>query len=151
MLVVRRARTTLVLTLFLLGCAQSGQASNFDPCARRAIGLLLPDGRGTAISVMPTSIDGPAGPINPVVWPSGYNDGRSIVSVTWPSGFTHLRLAGGEVAVLDPHGNVVATTGRRYSLKGAWIIGAPFGFRESPEPLQVTGFVACGAIPLRPL
>jgi hypothetical protein len=38
-------------------------------------------------------------------------EGRPVV---WPVGFTGVRLAGGEVAVLNAEGKVIATSGRRY-------------------------------------
>jgi len=34
----------------------------------------------------------------------------------WPVGYTGLRLAGGQVVVLDRSGNVVATTGKEYAI-----------------------------------
>lgn len=39
--------------------------------------------------------------------------------VMWPVGFTGVRLKGGEVAVIDDKGKVVATTGRRYFMSYA--------------------------------
>ena len=39
--------------------------------------------------------------------------------VIWPFGFTGVRLVGGEVAVLDDAGNVIATTGKEYGIAPA--------------------------------
>jgi hypothetical protein len=41
------------------------------------------------------------------------------VPVMWRVGFTGRR-AGSELEVLDPHGNVVATTGRAYRIAGGY-------------------------------
>jgi len=57
--------------------------------------------------------------------------GVAPMPVMWPLGFTGRR-AGSEVEVLDPTGDVVATTGRNYRLDG--------GFWGE-------GFSACGAVP----
>jgi hypothetical protein len=54
-----------------------------------------------------------------------------VTPVIWPLGFTGRR-EGSEVAVLDPTGEVVATTGRTYRLDGGY-----WG----------EGFSACGAVP----
>jgi hypothetical protein len=40
----------------------------------------------------------------------------TTVPVMWPTGYTGLRLARGEVEVLDEAGKVVATTGKRYDI-----------------------------------
>lgn len=67
-------------------------------------------------------------------------DAETGEALAWPRGFT-ARRAGSEVEVLDPSGNVVLTTGRRYRLcppedstaqgrglaarspRGGWVIG----------------------------
>jgi hypothetical protein len=140
---MRRITTTLALALCLLGCGSvpppsppSGEpvelATYDHGCDDQAAeGLLLPHRRhGTDISVVADD------------WPSG-TDMRGVVPVQWPKGFTGVRLSGGDVAVLDAAGNVVATTGRNYRLKGMWMIGA-IGF-EPDAPKHVAGFRACGA------
>ena len=45
---------------------------------------------------------------------------------TWPPGYTGRRV-GSEVAVYSPHGNLVATTGRRYYIDWVSTGGIPFG------------------------
>jgi len=40
--------------------------------------------------------------------------------VIWPVGFTGVRLVGGEVAVVNNAGNVVATTGKKYGIAFAY-------------------------------
>ena len=64
-----------------------------------ATGLLVVDPTyGTAIT------DESMGETGPVMWPTGYTG----------------RQAGSEVEVIDREGHVVATTGRRYQIEGAW-------------------------------
>ena len=41
-------------------------------------------------------------------------NGEGIHPLIWPLGYTARRLAGGEVAVLNRNGAVVATTGKKY-------------------------------------
>ena len=53
-----------------------------------------------------------------------YQDGT--VPATWPPGYTGRRV-GSEVSVYDPHGNLVATTGRRYYIDWVSNGGIPFG------------------------
>src|SRR6266567_5163790 len=43
-------------------------------------------------------------------------DGTPVI---WPVGFTDIRVTGGEVAVLNEVGRVVATTGKKYGMAGA--------------------------------
>jgi hypothetical protein len=60
-----------------------------------------------------------------------YGTAIGATPVMWPLGFTGRR-EGSEVVVLDPTGDVVATTGRTYRLDGGY-----WG----------EGFSACGAVP----
>ena len=62
-------------------------------------------------------------------------DGRPVI---WPEGFS-ARRAGDEIEVLDPSGNVVATTGRRYRIS----------YRALTDPLirtadAIPAAVGCG-------
>lgn len=57
-------------------------------------------------------------------------EGLGVEPVIWPAGFSGRRIDSG-VEVLDPNGNVVATTGKRYQIY-------PTDGRE--------GFVACGEV-----
>jgi hypothetical protein len=43
-----------------------------------------------------------------------------VAPVRWPEGYTARRTLGGEVEVLNKQGEVVATTGRKYSLAGCF-------------------------------
>jgi hypothetical protein len=99
----RRSAITLALALCLLGCsAPKGEPvdllTGIEACYAGGqrpsyAGVLAPDPEyGTQI------------------------DGRPVM---WPVGYTGLRLTGGEIAVLDRSGNVVATTGRAYAISGA--------------------------------
>lgn len=142
--------TTLALALCLLGCGLAPEpAASGEPiqlmewgdvgCGDEwTEGLLLVDQTyATAISVMPR----PIAPFQDAVWPSP-NNGSTILPVRWHRGFTALRLAGGEVAVLDHAGNHVVTTGRKYKLKGNWVLGNSAG--DLVGPPHVDQFVACG-------
>jgi hypothetical protein len=80
------------------------------------------------------------------------NDGPSMLNLTdvpltvaWPPGFT-ARRSGAEVEVLDPQGNVVATTGRSYTFMGGFV-GPGGGSLHWPE-LKKRVIWACGE-PLR--
>jgi len=59
---------------------------------------------GTAIVEEYTTKDGPQSRVVPIMWPTGYTGRRS----------------GGEVEVLDRHGQVVARTGGTYRLQGGY-------------------------------
>jgi hypothetical protein len=127
---MRRVTTTLALALCLLGCGLAGQAgepfalvtswepgSAESPACRAtwwAAGELVLDPKhGTALKVESGDYLATKGATMPVLW--------------WPS-FTGRRL-GNEVTVLDPDGNVVATTGRTYRINGSF---------------EQVGFIACG-------
>jgi hypothetical protein len=72
-----------------------------------AMGLLMVDATyGTTIT------DGSIGGTRPVMWPTGYTG----------------RRAGPEVDVLNREGHVVATTGRRYQIEGAFVGKNPASF-----------------------
>jgi hypothetical protein len=82
---------------------------------------------------------------------AGWPDTRA--PVMWRPGFTG-RQVGSEVAVLDPDGNVVATTGRSYTIVGTMLFRTwEPGFSEFRSgtvlsPIGVDMFYACG--PVRP-
>jgi hypothetical protein len=63
------------------------------------------------------------------------------VIVAWPVGF-RAREAGAEVAVVDPAGAVVATTGRQYRLPGGSVTGDAEHFAGLPDDPV---FFACWA------
>lgn len=65
-------------------------------------------------------------------WPHDHEKSPPI-PVMWRPGFT-ARRTGTEVAVLDPAGQIVATTGRKYELEGG-------GWYGHPQP-----FFACGSV-----
>ena len=105
---VRRITTTLALALCLLGCGSAvlpwdrvdllTDNGNQPTCyTSEAGGLLIVDRTNG------TAIDSEGAP--------------ALVPVMWPPGFTG-RWIGSEVEVLDPDGNVVATTGRSYRIGG---------------------------------
>ena len=90
----------------------------------------------------PTTIE--VWPLDTVVWPSGIEGPERFVSVRWPLDFTGVQLAGGEVAVLDGAGNVVATTGSKYQLKGQWAVVAAIGGQYFGKPPWIDGYDVCG-------
>jgi len=64
------------------------------------------------------------------------------VTVAWRPGFT-ARRSGSEVEVLDPQGNVVATTGRSYQFLGGFVAAGGSSGIEWPE-LKTQVLWACG-------
>ena len=64
------------------------------------------------------------------------------VTVAWRPGFT-ARRSGSEVEVLDPQGNVVATTGRSYRFMGGYVRAGGSSGLEWPE-LRTDVLWACG-------
>jgi hypothetical protein len=86
--------------------------------------------------------------------------GRSPVPVMWQPGFKGARL-GSEVAVLEPFGNIIATTGRTYLISGQlWHVEHDLAVLNDPNAGMGAGarradrsrldidtvFVACGSI-----
>jgi hypothetical protein len=65
--------------------------------------------------------------------------GNEPLTVAWRPGFT-ARRSGSEVEVLDPQGNVVATTGRSYTIDGGLSSGPTW-----PDP-EGTVFWACDKV-----
>lgn len=124
---MRRAITIFALALCLVGCGgkPAGEpfrlVTSWEPGTAGGAGcrpgwwaagqLVFDPTYGTALKV--ESGDRPKGATIPVLW--------------WPT-FSGRRL-GNEVSVLDPDGNVVVTTGRRYRIDGSF---------------EEIGFVACG-------
>jgi len=62
------------------------------------------------------------------------------IPVMWRPGYTAHHV-GSEVAVTDPHGNVVAVTGRRYRIAGGYV-----GGDSSAPQLPIRVFWACDAV-----
>jgi hypothetical protein len=130
---MRRATTTLALALCLLGCGEPIELmtgvdhSCWAGGGPTVQGPLLSDPEyGTAIKQELSR---------------GRPSDRSIVPVMWPTGFTG-RHVGLEVEVLDPAGNVVAVTGRRYLLVPGPVRGPDYqlidylvAFPACPNPI----------------
>jgi hypothetical protein len=70
------------------------------------------------------------------------------VTVAWRPGFT-ARRSGSEVEVLDPQGNVVATTGRSYHFLGGGVAAGGSSGIVWPE-LTKSVLLACGHLDLLP-
>jgi hypothetical protein len=81
-------------------------------------------------------------PLDTVVWPPGVEPER-FLAVRWPLEYTGVRLADGEVAVLDGSGEHVATTGSNYRLKGEWAVVAAIGGPLFGEPSWIDAFNVC--------
>ena len=131
-----RIAATLVIGLLVTGCGllrepvptpEPVQLLTSDPQQRGCYSLQI----DVPLSVDPTY---------------GTGSGQQIVRgdwvqvVAWRAGFTGRRI-GSEVEVLDPQGNVVATTGHTYSLQGGY----------PPTPSNWPGFPynifwACGDV-----
>jgi hypothetical protein len=77
-------------------------------------------------------------PEQPAVSPSTF--GWNVARVIWPTGFTGVRTTGGEVAVVDGKGNLVAVTGRTYQLQGKLTASAA---AQYPETLRYEAFAVC--------
>lgn len=68
--------------------------------------------------------------------------GNVPVTVAWPPGFT-ARRSGSEVEVLDPQGNVVATTGRSYQFNAGYVSAGGSSGLVWPE-LKKSVLLSCG-------
>jgi hypothetical protein len=97
---------------------------------------------GTVFSA-PTAIE--LSPLDTGVWPepSGLGYPVRFVEVSWPLEYSGMRLASGEVAVLDGAGSLVATTGSTYRLKGEWRIAAAIGGQLFGKGAWIDGFNVC--------
>jgi hypothetical protein len=117
---MRRIATTLALALCMLGCASKAPPGapvelltgampfDADECSRdgNTVAVLLFDPKyGTSLAA---AFDGGSTP------------------VMWPPGFTG-RLVGSEVVVVDPAGNLVATTGQSFRISGNALVQTPTG------------------------
>jgi hypothetical protein len=118
---MRLAVAMLALALGVLGCAPAALLTGVPPgfptdgepaCfTNSAHGRLVADPTyGTAV------VDTDGNPANTVAVP-----------VMWRPGFS-ARRAGGEIEVMDPAGNVVATTGRVYRIDGGYVGEDPLVF-----------------------
>ena len=122
-----RARGTVALTLCLMGCGAipRGEPVELLTGARDQCFLSWTDGRLVVDAEYGTALADGDRAGTPVMW--------------WP-GFTGRRV-GSEVEVLDPEGNVVAITGKRYRIHGGswyelphpWAACGPDGVSELPE------------------
>jgi hypothetical protein len=105
---MRPGAIALALSVLLAGCglyrepAPSGEPVYLPTYEGScASGWIEGSLRGTGEGVMDMDI------LDTLDWPEGV-DRQRFVSVAWPSDFTGVRLAGGEVAVVDASGNLVA-------------------------------------------
>ena len=138
----KRVFVTLVLAMVAVGCA----------LLRDRVPLLAGDYDGMASSgacFASMSVRGPL-VVDPT-YGTAVMDGvviegatsAHVVPVAWRPGFT-ARRSGPEVEVLDPQGNVVAVTGRRYVIPGGYVTpGSGFPAQPAP-PAQV--FWACDSV-----
>jgi hypothetical protein len=141
---------SVIATLALAGCLLG--------CGSAPVGLPAP---------LLTGVDGcwaggETGLEGPLLVHPEYGTTFHDMPVMWPVGFTGVRLARGEVAVLDADGKVVATTGRTYFISRAPVwndekhrlmeqlgafpaaanCGYPWDLKEINRPLGYAGVVA---------
>jgi hypothetical protein len=147
---MRRATTTLALALCLLGCSSAQSDGSAAPSGKpvspatsgEPVELLTGVSAECWAGAGPT-VEGPllsdpkAGTTIKQELSRGQPSDGSIVPVMWPTGYTGRRV-GLEVEVLDPAGNVVAVTGRRYLLEAGPVRGPDYQLINS-----VGAFPAC--------
>jgi hypothetical protein len=114
----------LALALMFLGCG-ADELARLGSGAQLLTGIPMPGGAILASGEAGCYTNSAAGPL--VVDPTY---GTAIIDsdtgssgptpVMWRPGFTAHR-AGSEIVVMDPDGNVVATTGRRYRIAGGYV------------------------------
>jgi hypothetical protein len=100
-----RIITALALALVLAGCSQARQRvplANDDSITTFGDGCVLDH------EVVDVTTDPSSG--SPV-----FNDGMTVLNLKWPKGFTAWR-SDVQTQVIDAAGNVVLTTGNRYSI-----------------------------------
>jgi len=123
-----------------LGCIGCGRVAG---CRDALSGRLDADAKvtiytggwnGIAIEVAP--LDTGALPAPPGV------DPLEVVGVSWPAGYSGLRQADGEIALLDGAGRLVAMTGRSYQFEGEWVLGGSTGGPIFPRDF-IMGFSVC--------
>ena len=103
---MHRTIASVVLALCLVGCAP--KAPPGEPVALLTVETQT--GFGGCVLDLFWVADVVAGPAS-----GAPTNGATGEPLAWPNGFT-ARRAGSEVEVLDPAGNVVLTTGRRYRM-----------------------------------
>jgi hypothetical protein len=70
-----------------------------------------------------------------------------VVAVSWPSPYRGVRLASGEVAIVDATGRLVATTGRDYRIAGLLVsVAAAGGPLFDRGESWWGGFTVCGSV-----
>jgi hypothetical protein len=90
----------------------------------------------------PTTIE--IWPLDTVDWPAPSEvEPERFVPVRWPLDYTGVELAGGEVAVLDGVGHLVARTGAKVRLRGEWAVVAATGGPLFGEPPWIDAFNVC--------
>ena len=114
---MRGFATSVAVALFLLGCSApkgepielltgGGEGCYPGPSPTLQGPLLVDPEFGTAIKVESSH----------TTYPFRMEPNGTVLPVMWPTSYTGLRLAGGEVAVLNREGKVVAKTGGRYAI-----------------------------------
>ena len=145
---MRRGTATLALALCLVGCgseAPPGEPIHLltgvmpfdqDECVPVQAGQLYVDPQYGAALGLPWAPD-------------------VRTPVMWPPGFTGRRV-GSAVVVVDPSGNVVASTGQTYSMAGNFLYQTATGengiFRRGyvPSPIGLDMVYACGQVSQQP-
>ena len=111
---LRRVTSTLALALCLVGCSSAVLPGD-------RIELLTDDGNPPTTGCYTSSAQGPL-MVDPRYGTAIIDNdvhATAPVPVMWRLGFTGRRV-GSAVEVLDPDGNLVATTGRSYRIAGGY-------------------------------
>jgi hypothetical protein len=114
---MRRVTTALALACSLAGCGSA--APSGEP-----VQLL------TGVSNQACYAGGEQGHDGQLLPDPEYGTSFDGQPLMWPEGFTAVRLAGGEVAVLDTTGKHIATTGRKYFIANGPVFGANIAVME---------------------
>lgn len=145
---MRRLTATLALQLCLLGCGS--KAPPGEPVQLLTGVLPFDQDECSPVQAAQLYVDPQYGASLGLPW-----DLAVRTPVMWPPGFTGRRV-GSEVVVLDPIGNVVATTGQTYSMDGNFLSQTATGenniFRRGyvPSPIGVDMLYACGHVIQQP-
>jgi hypothetical protein len=127
---MKRVAAALALALLVLGCGPSAaevqQGVPVQLLTGDYQGMASGGGCFTYWATGPLSVDATSG----TAIMDADAGATTTEPVMWRPGFTARRV-GSEVVVLDPNGNVVAVTGRKYKIEGGHVSA---------------GFFACGFV-----
>jgi hypothetical protein len=83
-------------------------------------------------------------PLDTVEWPAASGVERErFVALRWPLEYRGVRLADGQVVVVDGADKAIAVTGHRYRLEGDWAVVAAIGGPLFGKPPWIDAFNVC--------